>query len=125
MLTLFTPQPERLQAKIMPGRVTPLVTEEYYHIFNRGNEKRDIFTQTKDYKRFAQTFHYYQFTGPKISFSKFAKSDLSSFKPDHERKLVEIICYCSMPNHFHFLVKQLRDKGVSVFLSTTFLTTGI
>lgn len=101
----------------MPGRVTPLVTGEYYHIFNRGNEKRDIFTQTRDYKRFLQTFYYYQFTGPKQSFSKYAKSDLNSFKPEAEKRLVEIICYCLMPNHFHFLVKQLKDNGVSIFLS--------
>lgn len=101
----------------MPGRITPLANGEYYHIFNRGSEKRDIFSQTRDFKRFAQTFYYYQFTGPKISFSKFAKSDLNSFKPHNDKKLVEIICYCLMPNHFHFLVKQLKDNGISIFLS--------
>lgn len=101
----------------MPGRITPLVTGEYYHIFNRGNEKRLIFTRPGDYKRFLQTFYYYQFTGPKPSFSKFAKSDLNSFKPDPEKKLIDILCYCLMPNHFHFLVKQLKDNGISIFLS--------
>ena len=101
----------------MPGRITPLVTGEYYHIFNRGNDKRDIFTKPRDFRRFLQTFYYYQFTGPKPSFSKFAKSDLNSFKPDPEKKLVDILCYCLMPNHFHFLVKQLKDNGVSIFLS--------
>ena len=101
----------------MPGRNTPLITGEYYHIFNRGNEKRNIFTQPRDYKRFLQTFYYYQFMGPKPSFSKFAKSDLNSLKPDPEKKLVKIICYCFMPNHFHLLVKQLKDHGISNFLS--------
>ncbi|OGE64776.1 hypothetical protein A3I48_00160 [Candidatus Daviesbacteria bacterium RIFCSPLOWO2_02_FULL_36_7] len=101
----------------MPGRTTPLVIGEYYHIFNRGNEKRNIFTQPRDYKRFLKTFHYYQFTGPKPSFSRFAKSDLNSFKPNQDKKLVEIICYCLMPNHFHFLVRQLKEKGISVFIS--------
>lgn len=101
----------------MPGRKIPLVIGEYYHIFNRGSEKRTIFTQPRDYKRFSKTFFYYQFVGPKPSFSKFAKSDLSSFKPDPEKKLVEILCYCLMPNHFHFLVKQLKDNGISIFLS--------
>ncbi|MDD5147206.1 MAG: transposase [Candidatus Daviesbacteria bacterium] len=101
----------------MPGRKTPLVVGEYYHIFNRGNEKRNIFTQPRDYKRLFKTLFYYQFIGPKPSFSRFAKSDLNSFKPDPEKKLVEIICYCLMPNHFHFLVKQLKNNGISVFLS--------
>lgn len=101
----------------MPGRITPLVTGEYYHIFNRGNDKRNIFTQPRDYRRFLQTFYYYKFTGPKPSFSKFAKSDLNSFKPDSAKKLIDILCYCLMPNHFHFLIKQLQDNGVSIFLS--------
>lgn len=101
----------------MPGRNIPLVTGEFYHIFNRGNEKRNIFTKPRDYKRFLQTFYYYQFQGPKQSFSKYAKSDLNFFRPSPEKKLVDIICYCFMPNHFHFLIKQLKDSGVSTFLS--------
>lgn len=101
----------------MPGRNTPPVTGEYHHIFNRGSEKRNIFTKPQDYKRFLQRFYYYQFTEPKPSFSKYAKSDLNSFKPDPEKKLVKVLCYCLMPNHFHFLVKQLKDNGVSNFLS--------
>lgn len=101
----------------MPGRITPLVNGEYYHIFNRGSEKRDIFIQTRDHKRFLQTFYYYQFMGPKPSFSKYSKSDLNSFKPAPEKKLVKVLCYCLMSNHFHFLVKQLKNNGVSIFLS--------
>lgn len=101
----------------MPGRITPLVTGEFYHIFNRGSEKRNIYTKPRDYRRFQQTFYYYQFLGLKPSFSKFSKSDLNSFKLNPENKLVEIICYSLMPNHFHILVKQLKDNGISVFLS--------
>src|SRR3989344_4923667 len=101
----------------MPGRAVPLVNGEYYHIYNRGSDKRDIYIQPRDYNRFQKTIYYYQFLGPKLSFSKFAKSELNSFKPDSEKKLVEIICYCLMPNHFHFLVKQVKTNGISIFLS--------
>lgn len=101
----------------MPGRTIPLVNNQYYHIFNRGSDKRDIFLQARDYKRFQQTFYYYQFTGPKPRFSKFAKSDLKIFKPDKTNKLVETICYCLMPNHFHFLIKQLKDNSIPIFIS--------
>lgn len=101
----------------MPGRITPLVNGEFYHLYNRGSDKRPTFNQPRDYKRFQQTLYYYQFLGPKPRFSRFAKADLSSFKPDLNKKLVDIISYCIMPNHFHFLVKQLKDNGISIFIS--------
>src|SRR3989344_3190174 len=101
----------------MPGRITPLVNGQFYHIYNRGTEKRNIFTQSRDYARFQKSFYYYQFQGPKPSFSKFTKSDLDLFKPDPNRKIVEVICYCLMPNHFHFLIRQLKDGGIPIFIS--------
>lgn len=101
----------------MPGRIGSLVNGEYYHIFNRGVEKRNIYSQNKDYQRFRKTFFYYQFLGPKPSFSKFSKTQLNQFKPLNENKLVEILCYCLMPNHFHFLVRQLKNNGISIFVS--------
>src|SRR3989338_7861592 len=76
-----------------------------------------FFLRGRDYKRFQQTFYYYQVTNPKPRFSKFAKSNFKILTSDRTDKLIEIICYCLMPNHFHFLVKQLKDNGVSIFLS--------
>ena len=101
----------------MSARKSALVNGQFYHLYNRGSDKRDIFLQSRDYKRFLQTFYYYQFLGPKPRFSKFAKSDIQLFKPDPNNRLVEIICFCLMPNHFHFLVKQLKDNGISIFIS--------
>lgn len=98
----------------MPGRITSLAIGEIYHIYNRGSEKRDIFTQYKDYKKFKQTFYYYQFTGPK---PRLSISSFNSFQPNPQQKLVEILAYCLMPNHFHFMVKQIKDKGISIFMS--------
>ena len=98
-------------------RITPLVNDQYYHIFNRGTEKRKIFTQSRDYNRFLQTFFYYQFTNLKKSFSKLTKSELELFKPFGDEKQVEIICYVLMPNHFHFIIKQLKEGGISSFIS--------
>lgn len=101
----------------MPRRSIPLVSGEFYHLFNRGVEKRDIFLQSWDYKRFTRTLYYYQFLGPKPSFSKFVKSELSLFKPLPSNKIIDTICYCLMPNHFHILARQLRENGVSNFMS--------
>lgn len=101
----------------MPGRNEPLAVNEFYHIYNRGVEKKNIFLQRRDYKRFLQTVYYYQFAGPKPKFSNFAKAQLGNFKPQQQQKLVEILCFCLMPNHFHFLVKQLKGNGTSFFLA--------
>lgn len=101
----------------MPGRTIPLVPGEIYHIYNRGNDKRNIFTQPRDYSRFQKTFYYYQFVGPKPKFSDFTKSKLQTLNPLKNERWVELMCYCLMPNHFHFLIKQLKENGIAKFLS--------
>lgn len=101
----------------MPGRALPLVNNEVYHIFNRGSDKRNIFLLQKDYRRFIKTFYYYQFEGPKPKLSELSKNRFIKFNPTQSSKLVEILTYCLMPNHFHFLVKQLKTDGISIFMS--------
>ncbi|OGE33500.1 hypothetical protein A3D83_00840 [Candidatus Daviesbacteria bacterium RIFCSPHIGHO2_02_FULL_41_10] len=99
----------------MPSRIFPFVNGQFYHIYNRGVEKRTIFEKNWDYSRLIKTIKYYQLIGPKPKLSRFLVGSI--FKPDNDKKIVEIICYCLMPNHFHFLVKQLKDGGVTEFIS--------
>lgn len=101
----------------MPRRLIPFANTEFYHVYNRGVEKRDIFTQPKDYRRFLKTLFYYQFMGPKPSFSRYSTYSLTTFKPLNENRIIEIICFCLMPNHFHLLIRQLKENGVSLFIS--------
>lgn len=101
----------------MPGRLVPLVNNEIYHVFNRGSEKRLTFLQSRDYKRFLQTLYYYQFSGSKPKFSNFAKSSLYKINENKHAKLIEVLCYCLMPNHFHILIRQLTNGGISNFIS--------
>ncbi len=98
----------------MPSRIVPLVNNYFYHIYNRGSEKKPIFGSRKDHQRFIKTMNYYQFLGPKPKFSHF--SQFQKFKPDPSKKIVDIVCYCLMPNHFHFLLKQLVDGGITEFV---------
>lgn len=99
----------------MPYRTTPLVTDQIYHIFNRGVAKLPIFTNKRDHDRFLETIYYYQFKGPKPKFSHLNRFKDSKFEKN--KKIVEIFCYCLMPNHFHFLIKQLQDNGISEFIN--------
>lgn len=98
----------------MPYRLTPLVNNSYYHIFNRGVEKRIIFSNERDHQRFLETLYYYQFSGPKPQFSTRNRFKNNNFK--NNPKIIEIICYCLMPNHFHLLIKQLKNKGIQEFM---------
>lgn len=100
---------------IMPYRTTPFVTNQIYHIFNRGVAKLPIFTNKRDYARFLETIYYYRFQGPKPKFSQLSRFKDSKFEKN--KKIVEIFCYCLMPNHYHFLIKQLQDNGISEFIS--------
>ncbi|MDO8639062.1 MAG: transposase [Candidatus Daviesbacteria bacterium] len=98
----------------MPYRITPLVEGSVYHIYNRGVEKRIIFLDERDYQRFLQTLYYYQFMGPKPAFSARDKFQVKDFS--NNPKIIEIISYCLMPNHFHLLIKQLNNNGISEFI---------
>ena len=97
----------------MPYRTTPLVSGEYYHIYNKGIAKQKIFATNRNYQRFTQTFFYYQIQNPK---PKFSNRNSSLYEIDPTKKVVDIISYCLMPNHFHLLIKQLRDGGISEFM---------
>ncbi|MBI2021863.1 transposase [Candidatus Daviesbacteria bacterium] len=99
----------------MPQRFLPLVTNQFYHIFNRGTEKRTIFESSRDYNRLIKSMSYYQIQGPKPSFSKFFQP--KTLNIDFSKKIVDILVYCFMPNHFHLLIKQVKDGGLSEFMS--------
>lgn len=99
----------------MPYRKTPLVNDEIYHIFNRGVAKLPIFEDRRDYNRLLETIYYYQFQGPKPQFSQLKR--FKKFDFEKNKKIVEIICYCLMPNHYHFMIKQLHDNGISEFMN--------
>ena len=97
----------------MASRKVPLVTGEYYHIFNRGVAKMQIFNNFRDYNRFIKTMVYYAIEGPKPKFSHFTPTT-TILNTD---KIVDIICYCLMPNHFHFILQQKKDGGITEFMS--------
>ena len=98
----------------MPSRIIPYVNDHFYHIYNRGSEKRPIFENQRDYQRFLKTLRYYQIEGPKPRFSRFPSPLVN--KLDESKQIVEIIAYCLMPNHFHLLIKQLKDGGITEFV---------
>jgi len=105
----------------MPGRKTPLVTQEMYHVFNRGNNKQPTFFKPGDYKRALTTIEFYRVKNPPVSLSRYlnANKELQAAFSEQmhvSEKQVEIVAFAFMPNHFHFLLKQLSDNGISNFI---------
>lgn len=104
------------------NRRVVFANDEIYHVFNRGIEKRPTFTNKRELDRAVQTLDFYRFSNLPIKLSKFLtlpeneKIELSKAFHNNE-KLVEIICFCLMPNHFHLLLKQKMDNGISIFLA--------
>lgn len=88
--------------------------EYFYHVFNRGVAKRNIFTNHSDYQRFLDTLYYYQFANPKPSFSQYKRFKVQAFEKNP--KIIDVIAYCLMPNHFHMLIRQKDDGGIQHYM---------
>ncbi len=103
--------------------------EEYFHVYNRGVDKRDIFIDTADYLRFCEGLREFN-TTEMVAIEKIRKSR-QEFKQLRQsptlpagnvglclegEKLVEILCWCLMPNHFHLLLRPLRENGITDFM---------
>ena len=86
-----------------------------YPIYNRGVEKRDIFLDESDYQRFLTGLTEFNTPSPvNIALIKHSKiGTLIKKSPDF---LVKIHAFCLMPNHYHLLLEQVRDNGISDFM---------
>lgn len=106
----------------MPYRKVIITEGEIYHIFNRSVEKIPIFCSQKDYQRALHILHYYSFQSPPLRFSHFNRLTPENREAAiqkltaNDQKLVEILAYCLMPNHFHLLIKEVVPNGISTFL---------
>ncbi len=96
-------------------RKDPLVTGLYYHIYNRGTDKRDIFMNKADLDRFALSVKEFNVVKPIGSIKERLIELKESSGVQHPTRLVSIVCYCFNPNHFHFILKQEVDGGISEF----------
>lgn len=102
---------------------------EYYHAYNRGVDKKIIFFDEEDFWKFFNCLRdlnnetYYEERLGVLGISKNSIRPLKSsdFKElsgfiQGQEKLVEIVSYSLGPNHFHLILKQLKDKGISIFM---------
>ncbi len=100
-------------------RKTPFAKKEHYHVYSRGVEKRKIFLSEKDYDRFVALLYIMNQNAPfrMDNFLQAHKNNLKKiFKKKREGTLVSIIGYCLMPNHFHLILYEHTEGGISKFM---------
>lgn len=91
-----------------------LASNHIYHVYNRGVEKRIIFKDSQDYSRFVKGLIVFNDTKIVDDFNDRFNRIINK---SHERKpLVDIMAFCLMPNHYHLLLRQREDKGITEFM---------
>lgn len=96
----------------MPAKnsVKRYVPGGYYHLYNRGAFKLDIFRDDQDYRTLLSQFPRY-----------LLPPDQPRIGPDpHLHEQIDLIAYCLMPNHYHFLVRQNNRTGITDFIRAVF-----
>ncbi len=95
-------------------RKDKLVSENIYHIYNRGVEKRSLFVVNQDYLRFIDDLVIFNDIKLVINYKQRIRDIKNG---DHKRKLlVDILAFCLMPNHYHLLLRQRVDGGITEFM---------
>jgi putative transposase len=90
---------------------------EFYHVYNRGIDKRVIFASEEDYNRFAAYLYVLNDVhNPRPSNLFVGSRKNTIYKMGRGRPLVAIGAYCLMPNHFHILLTPLAENGVAKFM---------
>lgn len=106
----------------MSPRKAPLVNGEIYHVFNRGTSLQPTFFNNRDYQRLLNAMIYYRNIELPMKLSLFLtvagdkRNEFINKASEKANFWVEIISFCFMPNHIHFLLRQIEDNGISRFI---------
>lgn len=93
----------------MPAKnaIKTYLENSYYHLYNRGVEKRDIFQGKQDYAVFLSYLKTYLTPPPKNKPFQRLRNHADQ---------ISLLAYCLMPNHFHLLLKQNSKDGMNYFM---------
>jgi putative transposase len=104
------------------------VEESYYHIYNRGVEKREIFLHESDYGVFLSYLKEYllpkdqkglaQVLSDPNSSARIKDKTVKLLRLNNFNQEITLLAYCLMPNHFHFLVKQNNKGSIDKFMNS-------
>lgn len=114
----------------MPARnsLKQYVKNGYYHLYNRGVEKRKIFQDEQDFAVFLSYLKEYllpkdqkklneKLSSPNIS-PKERDKVLKSLRMNNFAEEITLLAYCLMPNHFHLFLKQKNAESIDRFMQS-------
>src|SRR3989344_1185475 len=94
-----------------PNTIKTYVENGYYHIYNRGVEKRTIFQDREDYTKFLYFLKIY-LSPPDDVYNEFPLLR-SYILSNNLSEQLDLLAFCLMPNHFHLLVRQKSKNAVT------------
>lgn len=107
----------------MPYRRTPLYTSGIFHVYNRTLDSRKVFSRDILTSHFIDLMKFYLSSKNYLSYSEYRildqnqKEKLEKIITAGKYFKITIISYCLMPTHFHILLKQNIDGGISKYIS--------
>ena len=108
------------------GNRIPIATDEWYHCYNRGVDKRQVFIDEDDYERFLLLLYLCNDEESSTRVVDLEMKQIRLAKVLEHRTitrtvpLVDIAAYACMPNHVHFIMRQISDGGLPRFMQKVF-----
>ncbi|OGE19695.1 hypothetical protein A3J19_05610 [Candidatus Daviesbacteria bacterium RIFCSPLOWO2_02_FULL_41_8] len=110
------------------NRIKQYLENGYYHIYNRGVERRLVFLDQQDYSVFLRYLKEYLLPKDEEDLRKQLSSPNNTYKErDKILKLsrlnnfsneITLLAYALMPNHFHFFIKQKSSTSIDKFMQS-------
>jgi len=99
-----------------------LVNNNVYHILNKSIAGYVIFNNSTEFERMIQIMQYYLIGNPAVSFSRFNRASVVNQEAllasqSGNKQSVKIIAYCIMPTHFHLILEQIANNGISKYIN--------
>ena len=89
------------------------IAGNYYHIYNRGNGKMDVYKDDQDYSNFLKRIKLTLGLNQDLQRLPLQTLRIQSLPKD----AFSIVCYCLMPNHFHLLIRQNGEIPISMLIN--------
>jgi len=114
----------------MPAKnsIKTYIENGFYHVYNRGVEKRNIFLDEQDYRVFLSYLKIY--LTPSVEVIDAINKNTNLDNEDKNTKIhrlnelknysekINLICYVLMPNHFHLELQQIGKKDIGNFMQS-------